>query len=292
LGKFLFKIFVLPLIYLLSILPLWLLHLKSYGLYFFVFYVFGYRKKVVYENLRNSFPSKSEEEINKIAKDFYLHFCDVIFETIKLLTMSQEAFRKHFQFDESAVKIFSGFESEGRSMVGVMGHCGNWEWGAIAFPTRFKTLITGVYHPLSDKNFDALMLKLRSRFGGNIIPMSRVYKEMLTLKQKNVPTLLGLIADQTPPPEGAYWTKFLNQDTPVFNGTEKIARKFNYPVIYVPLHKVKRGYYTMGAVLITEKPAEMPEGMISELHTRELEKNILEQPHAWLWTHRRWKHRR
>lgn len=246
----------------------------------------------MYQNLKNSFPEKSEAEIRRIEKDFYIHFCDVILETLKLLTISKKEFAKHFTFDDKAKKIFSGFEEKGQSMIGVMGHCGNWEWGAIAYPTGFKQLITGVYHPLSNKNVDSLMLKLRSRFGGNIIPMSRVYKEMLTLKQKNIPTLLGLIADQTPPPEGAYWTTFLNQDTPVFNGTEKISRKFNYPVIYVPIHKIKRGYYTMSAVLITDQPASLPEGSISELHTRALEQNIKEQPYIWLWSHRRWKHKR
>lgn len=291
-GKIIFNILVLPLIYFISIWPFWLLHAFSTFIFIFVYHVFGYRKKVVLENLKNSFPEKSDEEIKKIAKEFYVHFCDVLLETIKLLTISKENFKKHFSFDESAQKIFDAYESKGQSMIGVMGHCGNWEWGAIAYPTRFKQMITGVYHPLSNKNVDKLMLGLRSRFGGNIIPMSRVYKEMLLLKQKNIPTILGLIADQTPPPEGAYWTQFLNQETPVFNGTEKIARKFNYPVIYVPIHKIKRGYYKMSAVLITDEPSKLEEGMISEIHTRALEKNIREQPAYWLWSHRRWKHKR
>lgn len=257
-----------------------------------VYYVFGYRKRVVIENLKRSFPEKSEGEIKKITKQFYLHFCDVILETLKLLTISKENFRKRFTYDSTALKTFAHFEEKGQSIIGVMGHCGNWEWGAISYPAYFKHLITGVYHPLSSKNFDALMLKLRSRFGGNITPMNKVYKELLTLRQKNTPTLLGLIADQTPPPESAYWTTFLNQDTPVFNGTEKIARKFNYPVVYVPVYKIKRGYYKMSAVVITENPSEMHEGLISELHTRALEKNILEQPYIWLWSHRRWKHKK
>lgn len=287
-----FNIFVIPLLYFISIWPFWLLHSFSYLLYLIVYYVIGYRKKVVTENLKRSFPEKSDAEIFQIRKQFYLHFCDVILETLKLLTISKQQFLKRFSFDESAVKVFEYFESKGQSVIGVMGHCGNWEWGAIAYPSRFKHLITGIYHPLSNKNFDALMLKLRSRFGGNIVPMNRAYKELLTLKQKNIPTVLGLIADQTPPPESAYWTNFLNQDTPVFNGTEKMAKKFNYPVVYVPIHKVKRGHYKMSAVIITEHPEKMSDGEISELHTKALEKNILDQPHIWLWSHRRWKHKR
>ena len=291
-GKLLFKILVVPLVYLISILPFWVLQIKAYGLYLIVYYVIGYRKKVVVTNLKNAFPEKSQAEIKTITAQFYLHFCDIIFETLKLLTISQTEFKKRFVFDESALKTFAYFEEKDQSVIGVMGHCGNWEWGAIAYPAYFNHLITGVYHPLSNKNVDQLVLKLRSGFGGNIIPMSRVYKELLTLRQKNIPTLLGLIADQAPPPENAYWTIFLNQDTAVFYGAEKFAKKFNYPVVYVPVIKNKRGYYTLSAVVITDDPAKMHEGLISELHTKELEKNIIAQPYAWLWSHRRWKHKK
>jgi len=247
---------------------------------------------VVINNLRRSFPEKNEDEIKKITKQFYLHFCDVMLETIKLLTISKQTFRKRFVYDERALKVFSYFEEKKQSIIGVMGHCGNWEWGAISYPVYFKHLITGVYHPLSNKNFDKLVLKLRSRFGGNVTPMNRIYKELLTLRQKNIPTLVGLIADQTPPPESAYWTTFLNQDTPVFYGAEKMAKKFNFPVVYVPIKKIRRGYYQMSAIIITETPNELADGVISELHTKELEKNIIAQPYAWLWSHRRWKHKK
>ncbi|MBA3663134.1 MAG: lysophospholipid acyltransferase family protein [Bacteroidetes bacterium] len=291
-GKIAFNIFVIPLLYSISILPFWLLQLKSSALYVLVYYVTGYRKKVVMQNLRNSFPGRSEEELKKISKQFYKHFCDVIFEIIKLLTISPDKFRKHFTLTEDALKVFRYFENNKQSVVGVMGHCGNWEWGAIAHQFYFKQLITGVYHPLSNKNFDTFMLNLRGRMGGNIVSMKNLYRELLTLKQNKTATTIGLIADQTPPPEGAYWTTFLNQDTPVFNGAEKLARKFNYPVIYVGIKKLKRGYYQMNATILTEKPNELAEGQISELHTRALEKNILEQPYIWLWTHKRWKHKR
>jgi len=257
-----------------------------------VYYIIGYRKKVVVQNLKNSFPEKTAAEIKKISKQFYKHFCDVIFEIIKLMTISEKEFRKRFVFTPEGITIIGGFEARKQSIIGVMGHCGNWEWGAIAHQFYFKQLITGVYHPLSNKSFDAFMLKLRGRKGGNIVAMKNLFRELLTLKQKNIPTTVGLIADQTPPPEGAYWTTFLNQDTPVFNGPEKISKKFNYPMIYVPVKKIKRGYYEMGCEIITENPNDLPDGMISELHTKALEKNIREQPYIWLWTHRRWKHKR
>lgn len=288
----LFKIFVLPPLYFISILPFWLLRLKARGLYVLVYYLVGYRKKVVIQNLKNSFPEKSETEIKKISKDFYKHFCDVIFEIVKLLTISEKSFKKHFVFTPKAIEIIENFEKKKQSWIGVMGHCGNWEWGAIAHQFYFKQLITGVYHPLSNKSFDTFMLNLRGRKGGNIVAMKNLYRELLSLKQKNIPTCVGLIADQAPPPESAYWTTFLNQDTPVFNGAEKLAKKFNYPVVFVPVIKKKRSFYEMDAVVITENPNELAEGVISELHAKALEKNILQQPYIWLWTHKRWKHKR
>lgn len=291
-GKIAFNIFVIPLFYFISILPFWLLQFFSSCTYVLVYYVFGYRKKVVIQNLKNSFPGKTDEEIEKISKQFYKHFCDVVFEILKLLTISTETFKKRCQFTQHGIEVFNYFETKKQTIVGVMGHCGNWEWGAMAPQFYFKQLLTGVYHPLTNKNFDGFMLKLRSRMGGNIVAMKNLYRELLTLKQKNIATTIGLIADQTPPPEGAYWTTFLNQDTPVFNGSEKLARKFNYPVVYVGVKKIKRGYYQMDTTILTENPKELPEGAISELHTKALEKNITDQPYTWLWTHKRWKHKR
>lgn len=291
-GRFFFKILLIPFLTLISILPFWLLQVFGSGLYVLVYYVIGYRRKVVLQNLRNSFPEKSEAEIKTICKQFYKHFCDVIFEILKLMTISPKNYRKHFAFTPHAISVIKGYEDRKQSIIGVMGHCGNWEWGAIAHQFYFKQLITGVYHPLSNKNFDEFMLKLRGRMGGNIVAMKNLYRELLSLKQKGIPTTVGLIADQTPPPESAYWTTFLNQDTPVFNGPEKLAKKFNYPMIYVPVKKLRRGYYEMDCVVITDTPNELPEGRITELHCQALERNIREQPYTWLWTHKRWKHKR
>lgn len=289
-SKFFFNTLVVPLFYLISILPFWVLYIFSFCIYILLFYIVGYRKKVVVQNLKNSFPHKSEVEIKKITKQFYKHLCDVIFETLKLLTISTSEFKKRFAFTPSAITMFNNFEKNKQSVIGVMGHCGNWEWGAFAHQFYFKQLITGVYHPLSNKNFDAFMKKLRGRMGGNIIAMNNILRELVTLKKNNIPSTIGLIADQTPPPDGSYWLNFLNQETPFFIGPEKLAKKFNYPVVYVGIIKVKRSYYKMEATLITDKPNELEHGAITELYAKELEKNIIEQPQFWLWSHRRWKH--
>jgi Kdo2-lipid IVA lauroyltransferase/acyltransferase len=292
LRTILFKIIIIPLLYFISILPFPLLYAISSFFFLVVYYLIGYRKKVVMQNLRNAFPEKSAGEHHTIARKFYAHLCDVMFETVKLLTISRKTFKKRCRMDASSIEIFEEFFSKNQTIVGVMAHCGNWEWGAIAHQIYFKRMITGVYHPLSNKNFDALMLQLRSRFGGDIVAMNQLYKRLIKLKQQGISTTIGLIADQTPPPESAYWTTFLNQDTPVFNGTEKLARKFNYPVVYMGVKKVKRGYYDLRVEVITHSPNELPEGEISEIHTRKLEQDIREQPETWLWSHRRWKHRR
>lgn len=252
----------------------------------------GYRKKVVIENLQKSFPEKSAQEIQTISKQFYHHFCDIIFETIKLLTISIPEFKRRCAYDENAIKIFTKFCNKNQSIICVLGHCGNWEWAAMAQQFYFKTLVTGVYHPLSNKNVDAFMLKLRGRSGGQFVAMSHVYKQLLILRDKKIPTTLGLIADQTAPPESAYWTTFMNQDTPVFYGTEKIAKRFDFPVVFLSVKKIRRGYYRLSAKIITENPKALADSEISELHTNELEKNIREQPFNWLWSHRRWKHKK
>jgi KDO2-lipid IV(A) lauroyltransferase len=256
------------------------------------YYVFDYRKKVVLTNLRNAFPEKSEEEIAKIGKQFYGHFCDVMIETIKLLTISKKEFKKRCAMDEASIQSFLTYFNNNQSIIGVMGHCGNWEWAAIAHQVYFSRMITGVYHPLKNKSINTFMLNLRSRFGGDIVAMNDLLKRLIQLKQQGISTTVGLIADQTPPPEGAYWTTFLNQDTPIYYGPEKLAKRFNYPVMYLNIRKIKRGYYQLSTTLICEDPKETVDGEITEGHTRQLEKNIREQPFNWLWSHRRWKHKR
>jgi KDO2-lipid IV(A) lauroyltransferase len=291
-AQWLFKILALPLLYAFSLLPFFVLFAISNVFYVLIVYVFKYRRDVVDQNLRRSFPEKTDAEIKQITKQFYLHFCDVFFETLKLLTMSKATFRKRCSMDEESQSIFKSYFNKQQTVVGVMGHCGNWEWGAIAHQAYFDRMITGVYHPLSNKSMDTFMLNLRSRWGGDIVAMSTLYKRLLTLQREKKDTTIGLIADQTPPPESAYWTTFLNQDTGVFNGTEKLAKKFNYPVLFLNIKKVKRGYYSLSVSRITDDPKSLPDGMVSELHTKHLENNIKSQPYTWLWTHRRWKHKR
>ena len=280
----------LPFIYLISLLPFPLLYLLSDFVYFILFYCIGYRKKVILTNLRNAFPEKSDAEINVIFKSFYHYLCDLIFEVLKVLTISKKSMLKHCKFDPDSLAIFSKYADEGKSVILVMGHIGNWEWAGHPFSLLCKQQLNVIYHPLANKRFNALMLHMRGRFGTRMIPMKTAFKEMLA--HKNELTATVFLADQTPMPENAYWTNFLNQDTPVFKGTEIIARKMNLPIVYSYIKKEKRGYYTMYSSILTDNPATTADGEISEMHTRRLEQDIIANPDTWLWSHRRWKYNR
>jgi KDO2-lipid IV(A) lauroyltransferase len=287
LKKFHYYIFALP-FYLFSLLPFWVIYLLSDLLYFIGFFLIGYRKQVVLTNLRNSFPEKSEEELQRIMKKFYRGLFDIFLETFKILGMSARSMEKRMAFtDLSMIKEIS---DKKQNMIFVMGHTGNWEWSGHSLALKKLYHVNALYHPLSNKFFDWLMLRLRSRFGMGLIPMQSSIKEMF--KQRDTLNSTTFIADQTPSSENAYWTTFLNQETPVFLGTEKIAKKFNYPVVFASIEKLKRGHYIIHFRKITDAPVDTPDNFITETHTRMLEDAIRKQPESWLWSHRRWKHKR
>lgn len=280
----------LPLLYLISLLPFSVLYLVSDLFFFLLYYVIGYRKKVVYANLKNSFPEKDHQELKQIERRFYRYLCDLFLETLKILTISPRSLKKHCYLSKETLAMFDQFNDEKKSCIAVMGHFGNWEWAAVAFPLVAKQQLRGIYHPLSNVHFDKLMYKMRNRFGTKWYTMKDTPREML--KNRDEVNVTTFIADQTPPPESAYWTTFLNQDTPVFWGTEKLARKMNYPVVYISVNRMKRGSYEIRAEMLVKEPKLTAEGEISELHTKRLEKDIIRQPETWLWSHRRWKHKR
>ena len=280
----------LPFLYLISVLPYWLFYGFSDVVYVLLYYVIGYRKQVVMQNLKNSFPEKSEQELKKIQRKFYRYLVDLMLETFQTLTMSKNFSLRRCKLDPKAKEIFEKYYNEKKSIVLVMGHYGNWEWAGNTFSLVCKQQLYVIYHPLVNKYFNGLMYYLRTRFGTRLISMRDTYKEMVNNKDEINAT--AFIADQTPSPDNAYWTKFLNQDTPVFTGTEKIARKLNYPVVYVSMRRPRRGHYEIHVESLFDNPAKTKDGEISEAHTRKLEKEIIAQPEIWLWSHRRWKHKR
>lgn len=279
----------LPFIYLLSILPFPVLYALSDFLFVVFFYITGYRKKIVMQNLRNSFPEKSEAELKELARKFYHHLCDLFLETFKTLTISRKSMLKRCPVSPEAIALFTRMAEEKKSIVIVMGHKGNWEWAGNSFSICCPQQLYVIYHPLSNTYFNGLIYRMRCRFGTKLIAMQDTFRDMVKLRHEVNAT--AFIADQSPPPQTAHWMEFLNQDTPVFKGTEKIAQKLKYPVVYVSIRKVKRGYYELYAEELN-LPDNLLENALTEIHTKILEKDIREQPETWLWSHRRWKHKR
>jgi KDO2-lipid IV(A) lauroyltransferase len=280
----------LPFLYLPSILPFGIFYGVSDFFYVMLYYVIGYRKKVVLQNLQNAFPNKSRDELKKLEAKFYRYLCDLFLETFKTLTIGKKAMLKRCELDKASLDLFNAYAEKGQSVIIVMGHFGNWEWAGNTFSLLGKHKLYVIYHRLSNPYFNQLIIRMRTRFGTGLIEMRNTVRDMMSKRGELNAT--AFIADQTPPPEGAYWTTFLNQETPIFRGTEKIARKLNYPVIYVSVKRKKRGHYKIFAETLVAEPARTAEGEISEAHTRRLEKDIIEQPEIWLWSHRRWKHKR
>ncbi len=284
-NKVLFQV-VAFLLKLISLLPFWLLYLISDVLFFFLYYIFKYRRKVVQSNLRNSFPEKSIEDLAAIEKNFYGFFADMIMESVKSFSISAEELKKRYKF-ENLQAITRHLES-GRSVIAVSGHYGNWEWGPLGIALELKFDILVVYKPLSDKNFDHLINSIRSRFGTIMVPMKQTLRKLT--EYKNKPHVLVLVGDQTPTwEESQYFTNFLNQATAIFLGVEKIAVKSDDAVIYFSIKRIKRGHYVSIVKPLMNNPRDTKEYEITNLHTHELEKLIREAPEYWLWSHRRWK---
>jgi len=279
----------LPFIYGVALLPFPLLYLLSDVLYFSLYHLVGYRKEVVLTNLRNSFPEKQEVEIRSIAKKFYQWFCDLTLETIKTLTISPGAVRERVEL--VGADILRAYAARNQSIIIVLGHFGNWELGGARYSAEpgVPPLIV-IYHPLENRYFDRLMTRMRTRHGTGLYTMRETSKAMM--RDKDRLTATAFIADQTPTPERAYWTTFLNQETPVFQGTETLARKLGKPVVYLSITRPRRGYYRMTVEPLVENPVHTQVGEITEIHTKRLERDIRNYPDLWLWTHRRWKHRK
>ncbi|MBL4818017.1 MAG: lysophospholipid acyltransferase family protein [Deltaproteobacteria bacterium] len=291
-----------------SLLPSKLLYVFSDLLYLITYYIFGYRKKVVINNLQNAFPEKSANEIKCTAKKFYKNFCDIIVETIMTLTIPEKELRARVRYINS--ETLDELHHQYKNVIAVQGHYCNWEWTvmmgpelkeqpavqvnaqaeATANPNRHAVKHYAIYQPLSNKFFDQLIYRLRAKFGTELIHVNSTYKTML--KNKGKPGFYQLGADQTPPKDSEYWTSFLNQDTPVFLGIEKIAKAMDIPVVFINTQRIKRGYYEVEFIKLFENPKETSQYEITEKHVRTLEKIIRAEPANWLWSHRRWKHSR
>lgn len=263
---------------------------SDYILFPLVYRIVGYRKKVVRKNMANSFPDKSEDERRQIEKDFYHLFCDYIVETIKLADMKPETMMKHMAF--KGMDKVEEFAREGRSTVVYIAHSPNWEWiTSLPLFLKDQSIVFGqIYHPLENDAFDKLFLELREQYGSISIPMKRTLRQIMEMKKQGKHFCIGFVADQVPKWQSIHhWVDFLNQDTPVFTGTEKIARKTDSAVFFMSLKRTKRSHYEAEFHLITDDCTKVPENEITERYFKLVEGHLKQYPAQWLWTHNRWK---
>jgi Kdo2-lipid IVA lauroyltransferase/acyltransferase len=284
LTYYLFRSFV----FLFGITPFWLVYLFSDGFYYIIYYIIGYRKKVVFDNIRNSFPEKAEEEITRIAKAFYRHFCDIMIESGKAFTMDEQTITRRFRFTNP--ETLEGYFYQNRNVIVVGGHFNNWEWAGLASGSQLMHKPVGFYKPLTNNYVDQYIQKTRVR-GRSVLASIKRTEETFHLYHE--PCAFYMIADQSPSTVRlAHWVNFLGRETPFLHGPEKHARLNNLPVYYADIQKVKRGYYTVEFILAEAEPLTAPTGSITEKCAQILEQQIIQKPEFWLWSHKRWKHKR
>jgi KDO2-lipid IV(A) lauroyltransferase len=281
---------VYPFIWLISILPFKVLYFLSDVFFILIFRIFRYRKTVVLENLNLAFPEKSKQEKAKIAKEFYKHFCDLIFESIKSLTISEEDIKKRYTLIN--IDEIQKIEDEGKSVVIMMAHYGNWEWIFI-MQRHVKSRGYAVYKRLRNKYFDQLIKKIRAKYNTELITTKEIIPTLLKAKVKNETSISGFISDQSPKVDKAFhWQKFMGIEVPVHTGAEMIAKKLDSSVVFCSVTKVKRGHYEAKFKTIAKEPKGFADFDITDQFLKLVESQIREAPEYYLWTHKRWKHRR
>ena len=280
--------------YLISLLPLRVLYCISDVLYLLLYKLIGYRRRVVRNNLSTAFPEKDERERRTIEKKFYHFFCDYIIETIKLLSIRRKTLLKHMEYRnmEEMERCFD----EGQSVCALLGHYCNWEFLTtvnVGWKRYPEAKVGLVYHPLSSKVVDRLIIATRQHTGGVAVPKQEVLRYMIRYKQQGLHSLFGLISDQSPKWENIHlWLPFLNHETPVFTGAERLIRKMNNAVFYAEMSRPKRGKYVVNFQLMTREPGTLEENELTRMFFLRLEDTIRQTPYLYLWSHDRWKRTR
>ncbi len=281
-----------PIAYAVSLLPYRVLYMIADLLYLLVYRVVRYRRRVVRNNLASSFPEKSDDERRDIERKFYRWLCDYFVETLKLLSVSRQTLKKHFHFTN--IELLEQYFDKGQSCAAMLGHYCNWEYLSatkIYFQRWEQQSVLGlIYHPLRNKAVDRLFYRLREHQGGEPIAKQDILRRLVALRRENCRTIFGYILDQSPKWENIHlWLPFMNHDTAVFTGAERITRKMQDAVVYVDIERPRRGQYVSTLHLITDRPQDLPEHELTRLSFQWLEKSIRRAPQYYLWTHNRWK---
>lgn len=278
-----------PLLWLISILPFRLFYLFSDFVYFLVYRVIGYRKKVVRENLALTLPHLSDAERKDIEKKFYKHMCDMFLEMIKTMSISPEEMEKRFHVTN--IDLVLDYAKKGKSVILVASHYASYEW-LLTINPKLGFQGIAVYKKLANPYFDKLVRKIRSKYNTEMIETRKAIPTMAQNQRNGVLSMYGLASDQSPKLDRIFHSmKFMGVEVPVHTGAEMLAKKYDLAVIMVKVKKVRRGYYEATFLSLADNPKDFEDFEITEMYLKEVEKQILETPEFYLWTHKRWKHR-
>lgn len=288
--QFLAYILIYPILWVISILPFRILYGVSNGLYLILYYLIGYRKKVVTSNLRLVFPEKSEDEITRIKKAFYKHLCDMFLEMAKTMTISEKELKKRFKITNP--EELKRLEQLDKSIILIFGHYASWEW-SIVLQNYINFKGFAVYKKLANKHFDKLVRGIRSKFNTTLISTKETIHTITQNEMAGNRTITGFLSDQSPRLRNeVYWGTFMGIEVPCFTGAERLAKKLDFSTAYLKVNKVKRGYYEAEIITLAEDSKVYKDYELTDLFLREVEKQIHEAPEYYFWTHKRWKHRK
>lgn len=288
--QFLLFIVLYPILWLISILPFRLLYLFSDFVYIIIYKIFGYRKKIVRENLKKGLPHLSDKERLIVEKKSYHHLCDIFLEMVKTMTISKKEINKRYVFTN--LDTYLELEKKGKSIALMCAHYASYEW-AVSMNHHINFEGYGIYKQISNKYFDKLVRDIRSKFKAHLITTRETRKTIEYNKANGILGVFGFASDQIPSGKNTlYWNSFLGIETPIHYGAEALAKQFDMNVIFLKGKKVKRGYYEATFEVLSENVREVPDYKISELFIRKVEEQILEAPEYYLWTHKRWKNRK
>lgn len=287
-----FLIFILsfPFLWIISILPFRVFYWLSDFVYFIVYYIIGYRKKIVRYNLSIALPSLSEEKRLEIEKKFYRHMCDMFLEMIKTMSISSKEMNKRFVVTN--IELLKEYENKGRSIILLASHYASWEWLlSINENTSFKCY--GVYKKINNKYYDSKIRAIRSKFKSELVTTHKTIALINENENNGIMSLYGLASDQSPQVHKTFhWQNFMGIEVPVHTGAEMLAKKYDIEVVFAKVKKVKRGYYEATFIPISDSPKAIPDYEITDAYLKVVEQQILEAPEFYFWTHKRWKHRR
>ena len=288
--QFLVFILTFPFLWIIFILPFRIFYWLSDCIYVLVYYIVGYRKKTVRENLALALPHLSDKERLEIEKKSYHHLCDMFLEMVKTMTISSEEMNKRFKITN--LEVIKKYEKKGKSIMLIASHYASWEW-LITLNQKISFLGVAVYKKLANKHFDKLVRDIRSKYNTELVPTSKTIPLIANNQKNNIQCVYGLASDQSPKADRIFhWESFMGVEVPVHTGPEMLAKKYDMTVVFAKVKKVKRGYYELTIIPLSDNPKSIPDFGITHIYIKEVEKQILEAPEYYFWTHKRWKHRR